>query len=43
MILNGEIQKKGIVMPFSPEIYHPMLKRLQQENIVATETITKLN
>ena len=40
---DQEIQKKGCIMPFSPEIYHPMLKRLAQENIVASESVTKLN
>jgi alpha-aminoadipic semialdehyde synthase len=43
MLLNGEIQQKGIVLPFAQEIYSPMLKRLRQENIFATETVTKLN
>lgn len=30
-------------MPFDSDIYHPILKRLQQENIIASEKITKLN
>ena len=38
MLLEGEIQRKGIVMPMTTEIYHPMLKRLQSEGIYATET-----
>ena len=41
MLLNGEIQQQGIVLPFAPEIYSPMLKRLKNENIFASETVTK--
>lgn len=42
MVLEGEIQKKGMVVPISNEIYHPMLKRLHDEGISAVERITKL-
>lgn len=41
MILEGEIQQKGIVLPLAPEIYNPMLKRLQSEGIHATERSEK--
>jgi len=37
MVLDGEIQKKGMVLPFSQDIYRPMLQRLRNENITATE------
>lgn len=37
MVLEGEIQKKGMVMPLSPEIYQPILKRLRDEGIFARE------
>lgn len=42
MLLEGEIQRKGLVMPMTTEIYHPMLKRLQSEGITAVETSIKL-
>lgn len=37
MILDGEIQTKGMVLPFTRNIYKPMLLRLEQEGIKATE------
>lgn len=37
MVLDGEIQKKGMVLPFAPEIYRPMLKRIRAEGIQDTE------
>ena len=37
MILDGEIQRKGMVLPFIQDIYRPMLKRLKAEGIVAEE------
>lgn len=37
MVLEGEIQNKGMVIPLQPEIYHPMLKRLKEEGIFARE------
>lgn len=40
MILEGEIQQRGIVVPTAPEMYIPMLKRLKNEDITATERST---
>ncbi|XP_014670813.1 PREDICTED: alpha-aminoadipic semialdehyde synthase, mitochondrial-like [Priapulus caudatus] len=40
MLLEDEIQHKGIVIPLMPEIYRTMLKRLAYEGIVATETVS---
>jgi len=37
MLLDGEIQRKGMVLPFIPNIYQPMLKRLKAEGISAEE------
>lgn len=37
MLLEGEIQNKGMIVPLQPEIYHPMLKRLKDEGIFARE------
>ncbi|KAJ8667132.1 hypothetical protein QAD02_008794 [Eretmocerus hayati] len=37
MILDGEIQQRGMVLPFSPDIYRPMLSRLRAEGIKSFE------
>jgi len=39
MVLNGEIQTKGVCGPFAAETYAPILARLKKEGITATETI----
>ncbi|XP_072178275.1 alpha-aminoadipic semialdehyde synthase, mitochondrial-like [Diadema setosum] len=40
MILDGEIQQKGVVLPLSKDIYKPILSRLMAEDIRAsTRTI----
>ncbi|XP_040063451.2 alpha-aminoadipic semialdehyde synthase, mitochondrial isoform X2 [Ixodes scapularis] len=41
MILQGEIQAKGMVLPFAQEIYAPMLQRLKNEGIKYSEKTTK--
>lgn len=38
MILDGEIQQRGVLLPFTPDIYMPMLSRLQSEGLKASET-----
>ena len=35
----GEIQKKGMVLPFTHDIYKPILMRLQAEGITSRERI----
>lgn len=42
MILDGEIQERGAVLPLSPDIYRPMLTRLRAEGLEATEIIKHL-
>ncbi|KAK3608349.1 hypothetical protein CHS0354_030804 [Potamilus streckersoni] len=42
MVLEGEIQRKGMVVPLSHDIYQPMLSRLRQEGIKAKEQIVKI-
>ncbi len=37
MVLDKEIQKRGMVYPFTADIYKPMLIRLGNEGIHATE------
>ena len=41
MVLNGEIQTRGVIAPMTSEIYHPMLMRLRDEGITSTETSKK--
>lgn len=41
MILNGEIQEKGVIGPTSVNVYNTMIKRLRMEGIRAAEKSTK--
>lgn len=43
MVLDGEIQERGVVLPFSPLVYRSLLSRLRADGIVAKETTTQLN
>ncbi|KAL5278904.1 AASS family protein [Megaselia abdita] len=43
MILDGEIQKRGVCLPFTQDIYRPLLSRLRAEGLTATETSKFLN
>ncbi|XP_011313787.1 alpha-aminoadipic semialdehyde synthase, mitochondrial isoform X2 [Fopius arisanus] len=38
MILDGEIQQRGVILPFTPDIYRPILNRLKSEGIESFET-----
>ncbi|GFR85423.1 alpha-aminoadipic semialdehyde synthase, mitochondrial [Elysia marginata] len=42
MILNGEIQTKGVCGPMKMETYQPILQRLQKEGLSAVEEIKLL-
>lgn len=42
MVLDGEIQRQGMVLPFTQDIYRPILQRLRVEGITATEKSTFL-
>ncbi|KAI6224429.1 hypothetical protein M3Y99_01399800 [Aphelenchoides fujianensis] len=39
MVLNGEIQRRGMLRPISKEVYRPALKRLQDFGIRATNKV----
>ncbi|XP_064633464.1 alpha-aminoadipic semialdehyde synthase, mitochondrial-like isoform X3 [Lineus longissimus] len=41
MLLEGEIQEKGVLMPKDVTIYRPVLQRLRKEGIIATEDIIR--
>ncbi|CAG9769836.1 unnamed protein product [Ceutorhynchus assimilis] len=38
MVLDGEIQERGSILPFAPEIYRPLLQRLRAEGLTSSET-----
>ncbi|KAF5307902.1 hypothetical protein FQR65_LT06469 [Abscondita terminalis] len=38
MVLDGEIQERGVILPFAPEIYRTILSRLRAEGLHSTET-----
>ncbi|KAB0795235.1 hypothetical protein PPYR_12074 [Photinus pyralis] len=38
MVLDGEIQERGVILPFAPEVYRPILSRLRAEGLNSTET-----
>ncbi|XP_075230422.1 lysine ketoglutarate reductase/saccharopine dehydrogenase isoform X2 [Lycorma delicatula] len=42
MVLDGEIQEHGMVLPFTPDMYRPILSRLRAEGIVSSETVKSL-
>lgn len=37
MVLDGEIQGRGMVLPFTRDIYLPIISRLRDEGLAATE------
>lgn len=43
MILDGEIQERGVVLPFAKDIYMPMLSRLRAEGFTSSHTSRILN
>lgn len=43
MILQGEIQAKGMVLPFAQEVYGPILQRLKNEGVTCSERTTKIS
>lgn len=42
MILTGQIARKGVLMPMTPDIYEPMLHELEQYGIAFTEREVKV-
>lgn len=42
LILNGEIEEKGVLMPMTKEIYEPILKELQEYGIIFKEEISEI-
>ncbi|EYC41724.1 hypothetical protein Y032_0558g3408 [Ancylostoma ceylanicum] len=42
MVLQGEIQRPGVLRPVTKEVYRPALKRLADFGITATKTVTPM-
>ncbi|CAL8100324.1 unnamed protein product [Orchesella dallaii] len=40
LLLNGNIQQTGVIYPFSPDIYEPILQQLEMEGLTFKETKT---
>ncbi|KAG6453059.1 alpha-aminoadipic semialdehyde synthase, mitochondrial [Manduca sexta] len=43
MVLDGEIQERGVVLPFTPVVYKSLLSRLRSDGINAKEVTRPLN
>lgn len=39
LFLDGDIKAKGLRLPITPDFYEPILKKLEEEGIVFTETV----
>lgn len=38
MILDGEIQERGVILPFAQDVYMPLLSRVRAEGLVSNHT-----
>lgn len=43
LLISGEIQDRGVVLPFSPVVYRSLLSRLRADGITARENTKALN
>jgi len=43
MILNGKIDRKGVAVPITKDIYEPVLLQLEQEGIKFIETTREIS
>lgn len=43
MVLDGEIQERGVILPFAPDVYMPMLSRLRAEGFASTYSSRIIN
>lgn len=43
MILDDEIQQRGVILPFTPDIFMPMLSRLRAEGLTSNHTSKMLS
>lgn len=40
MLLNGRLKRTGVVLPVTPDLYNPILEKLQNHGILFSETIS---
>lgn len=43
MILDGEIQERGVILPFASDVFMTMLSRLRAEGFTSSHTSRKIN
>lgn len=43
MLMTGEIQRKGMILPMTKDIYRPVLQRLKAEGHVARNRVTRVS
>lgn len=43
MVIDGEIQERGVILPFAPDIFMTMLSRLRAEGFKSTYTSRIIN
>lgn len=43
MLLDGEIQERGVILPFAPDVFMPMLSRLRSEGFTSTYSSRIMN
>lgn len=43
LYISGEIQQRGVVLPFAPVVYKSLLSRLRADGITAREVVKPLN
>ncbi|MCW8857128.1 MAG: saccharopine dehydrogenase NADP-binding domain-containing protein [Kangiella sp.] len=43
LIADGKIERKGIILPMTKDIYHPILELLEKESIVCEEDVREMN
>lgn len=41
--ISGEIQQRGVVLPFAPVVYKSLLSRLRADGITAKEVVKPIN
>lgn len=43
MLLDGEIQERGVILPFAPDVFIPMLSRLRAEGFTSSYSSRIIN
>lgn len=43
MVIDGEIQDRGVILPFDPDVFMPLLSRLRAEGFTSTHSSRIIN